>query len=318
MLAEDPVAASRLAPSIPRDLEAICLKCLEKVAEPALRLPPRPWRTIFAASWRIDRSAPGDIGPLRRAWKFAAPPSPGDRPVRSARRAAVDPHRAHGWSSSSPQREIRQKAVEQAPIVREILRRNCYACHGQDVKDVRKSLDILNHRQLLDSARRIVVPGAPEDSRLIQRIADGSMPPEEEELHLPRVSETDLQILKDWILGGAPPFAPADAAAADLPAPPRSDSAAAAKAIFRKHCYKCHKFDVAKGGIKIMHHRLLVTGAQGRGPRAAGELGTVPVADDRGRRRPHAPRRRIPALAGRGNRDHSQVDPRRAPPFPKN
>ena len=25
------------------------------------------------------------------------------------------------------------------------------------------------------------------------------------------------------------------------------------------HCYECHKFDVAKGGIKILHHRLLVT-----------------------------------------------------------
>ena len=257
LLAEDPVAPTRLAPSIPRDLEAICLKCLEK--SPGRRYDSAQALADDLRCFLEDRPVSArHIGPLRRTWKFAR-----------RHHQAITLCAALAVLLSIPvgfwleqvyaQREIRQKAVEQAPTVREILRRNCYACHGQDVKDVRKNLDILNHRQLLDSARRIVVRGAPEDSRLIQRIADGSMPPEEEELHLPRVSEADLVILKDWILGGAPPFAAADAAAADPPAVPRSESAAAAKAIFRKHCYQCHKFDVAKGGIKIMHHRLLVT-----------------------------------------------------------
>jgi hypothetical protein len=39
---------------------------------------------------------------------------------------------------------------------------------------------------------------------------------------------------------------------------PHSDLAAQTMAIFHKHCYKCHKFDVARGGIKILHYRLLV------------------------------------------------------------
>src|SRR5262249_14502798 len=118
------------------------------------------------------------------------------------------------------QRELRARAKEQAPVVREILRRNCFACHGQDVKDVRRNLDILNHRQLLDSTRRIVVRGPPDDSRLIQRTAAGSMPPEKEDPPLPRLSDADLAILRDWILGGAPEFPAADVRVAEYVPPP--------------------------------------------------------------------------------------------------
>ena len=157
------------------------------------------------------------------------------------------------------QRQIYRKAVEQAPLVREILQRNCYECHGQDPKKIAKNLDILNHDQLVDSRRRIVVPGAPEDSLLMQRIADGSMPPEKEETRLPRVTEKELQILKDWILGGAPPLPAADPEHPTPSAAPYSELAAEAKAVFKNHCYECHNYKDAKGGIKILHHRLLVT-----------------------------------------------------------
>ena len=137
------------------------------------------------------------------------------------------------------------------------------------------------------------------------------MPPEEEELHLPRVSEADLLILKDWILGGAPSFASADAAAADPAAPAHSDLAAAAKAIFRQRCYQCHKFDVAKGGIKIMHHRLLVTVRKVvvPGQPENSELFQLLTTEDEDVRMP--PATEYPAPARRRNRDHSQVDPRR-------
>jgi mono/diheme cytochrome c family protein len=143
--------------------------------------------------------------------------------------------------------------------VRAILRRHCYECHGDNTARVEKNLDILNHQNLLDSARRIVVPGAPEDSRLIQRIVDGSMPPEEEEERLPRVSEEDIVILKEWILGGAPPFGPPGAEPAAPEPVAASEVAARVKALFQERCYECHSYDRAKGGIKILHHRLLVT-----------------------------------------------------------
>jgi uncharacterized membrane protein len=145
--------------------------------------------------------------------------------------------------------------------VREILQRNCYECHGQNPKKIEKHLNILDHEQLLASARKIVVPGSPDDSRLIHRIADGSMPPEEEEVRLPRVTEKELMILRDWILGGAPPLPPDDAAHPVPPVVPFSELAAKTKTIFHRHCYECHDHSkgVKNGGIKIMNHRLLVT-----------------------------------------------------------
>ncbi|MCH7814328.1 MAG: hypothetical protein IID40_09945, partial [Planctomycetes bacterium] len=39
----------------------------------------------------------------------------------------------------------------------------------------------------------------------------------------------------------------------------RSELADHVKQIFQQHCYECHRYDVARGGIKILHHRLLVT-----------------------------------------------------------
>ena len=159
------------------------------------------------------------------------------------------------------QREHRRRldAISVAAQAREILHRNCYECHGQDPLNIQRRLNVLDHVQLLDSERRIVVPKLPDDSRLIQRITDGSMPPEPDELRLPRVSELELGILTRWIVGGAPAFPPDDPAKPTPPVVPDSQPARDVKRIFVAHCYECHKYDVAEGGIKILNHRLLLT-----------------------------------------------------------
>ena len=84
------------------------------------------------------------------------------------------------------------------------------------------------------------------------------MPPEEEEIRLPRVSEEEFATLKEWVLGGAPPFGEGEPGPIG-PEPPSSEMAARAKANFHNRCYKSHRHDVAKGGIKILHHRLLIS-----------------------------------------------------------
>jgi mono/diheme cytochrome c family protein len=257
VMAQEPTAPSRLVATVPRDLEAICLKCLEKA-------PVHRYASALALADDLHRFLIGQpviarhIGPLQRGWKWLRRHPQAVALTAALAILALIPL-VFVIAETRRQQQIVQKAKDQAPLVREILQRNCFECHGQNPDDIQKDLNILNHAQLLDGARRIVVPGDPEHSRMIQRIEDGSMPLEEEEERLPRVSEQELAILRDWIRGGAPPLPPADPKDPVASVVPYSEIAAKTKAIFHDNCYECHKFDVAKGGIKILHHRLLVT-----------------------------------------------------------
>jgi mono/diheme cytochrome c family protein len=248
VVSQEPIAPSQWKRSVPRDLEAITLKCLEKA-------PRQRYGTALALAEDLRRFLSGQpvrarhIGPIRRAGKWARRHPQVAALIVLAAVVALTPV-YYVFASYRTQQQMRLRAQEQAPLVRDILERNCFECHGENPRKTEKKLNILNHAQLLDHARRIVVPGAPDDSRLIQRIADGTMPPETEELRLPRVSEQELTILRDWILGGAPPLPPPDPTQADATAVPRSDLAARTKAIFHQHCFECHNSKDAKGGIK--------------------------------------------------------------------
>jgi len=314
VVAQEPVAPSRLKPGVPRDLEAICLKCLEKS-------PARRYASAQALADDLRRFLNGKpvtarhLGPLGRAWKWVRRHPQAVALCAAVALLAMIPVGLLVAHYRAEQR-MQARAVEVAPAVREILQRNCFQCHGKNPKLVRKKLHILNHQDLLDSARRIVVPGSPDDSRLIQRIADGSMPPEEDETRLPRVSENELVILTDWIRGGAPPFPTMDVGPSGLVSVPRSESAARAKEIFHYRCYECHRFDVAKGGIKILHHRLLVSVRKVVVPGRPedSELFQLLTSEDDEARMPPPPEERLSA--------QEIADIRRwilegAPPFPK-
>ena len=87
-----------------------------------------------------------------------------------------------------------------AKRVGEIFRAKCHRCHGQDGA-VEGGLNyILDFKKLV--GRRKVVPGRPEDSRLLQRLtsADNPMPPASEAVR-PIADEIDL--IKKWIADGA-------------------------------------------------------------------------------------------------------------------
>ena len=257
VLQNELVPPTRLRANLPRDVEAICLKCLEQniddryVTAEALADDLRRFtehRPIVARRSSLRRRFAKclrrrpQIGLLLLVLILAATAWP--------MISIVGQRREHN--------ERRAQAIRVAPQVREILERNCYSCHGADSRDIRKELNVLDHGLLLDSDRRIVVPGAPQDSRLMQRIIDGSMPPEELETNLPRLTDRELQIMETWIVGGAPAFTNENAQEPSRSVVPYSRLAAEAKEVFQDHCYECHRYDVAKGGIKILHHRLLV------------------------------------------------------------
>jgi mono/diheme cytochrome c family protein len=268
VVTREPVHPSRFVPATPRDLEAICLKCLEKA-------PGHRYATALTLADDLRRFLDGQpvtarhLGPMGRFAKaIRRHPQAAALAVLLFILALVPVYlfadnyftqRQIQRNNEEAERQRKLRAVELAPLVREILHRNCYECHGHDPKKVEKNLNILNYDHLLEKKRHVVVPGAPDDSLLIQRIDDGSMPPAELELRLPRVSEEERATLRDWILGGAPPLPRDDSGQAGLTTAPRSELAAQAKKIFHEHCYKCHEHRKAEGGIRIMHHRLLVT-----------------------------------------------------------
>ena len=253
---EEPRPPRRIQPAIPRDLEAVCLKCLEK--NPAHRYP-----TAEALADDLHRFVAG-LPVTARPLTFTG------RVLKWSRRhpgwavlillAAFAPATIAGWEYAKGEYEHRRKvrrAIEVAPQAREILQRHCIDCHGDKPAKNARGFKVLDRVSLFDPDRKNVVPGQPEESRLMHRIEDGTMPPETKEIDYPRVSQLEQSILKEWIAGGAPPFPPEDPQRPTPPVVPRSELAEQAREIFLQHCWECHQVKVAEGGIKILNHELL-------------------------------------------------------------
>lgn len=178
---------------IPAALERICLKALAPdpqkryasaaaLSEDLRRFLRRRWRVLWAATAMAGlllvgltacllTGGPGQFGKKAVAPSTAIPVSPGA----SASRA------------------------------KEILQTYCYRCHGQDGNNEGGFNYLLDSRQLV--ARKKIVPGQPEQSRLYQRLtdADNGMPPAEE---MPRPGAAEIAELRQWIADGAPEFNP--------------------------------------------------------------------------------------------------------------
>ncbi len=81
----------------------------------------------------------------------------------------------------------------------DILKTNCYRCHGQDGA-VEGGFNYVLDRDKLIAARK-VVPGKPDESPLLRKVVSGKMPPPDEK---PRPSAADVALLKQWVESGAP------------------------------------------------------------------------------------------------------------------
>ncbi|MGH7171709.1 MAG: c-type cytochrome domain-containing protein [Gemmataceae bacterium] len=89
--------------------------------------------------------------------------------------------------------------TELARHAQEILRTNCYRCHGEKGAAEGGFNFILDRDRLV--ARKKLVPGDPARSKLFRRIIKGEMPPAEE---TPRPRADEIALLKRWIEAGAP------------------------------------------------------------------------------------------------------------------
>jgi serine/threonine protein kinase/mono/diheme cytochrome c family protein len=254
VVSSPPVAPTLERPQVPRDLETICLKCLEKAPE-------QRYPSAAALADDLIRFRKGlpitarQLSPVGRLLKW------GRRHPEKAALAVLlllIGLSLIGFAAVRYQehQEARRAAARLAPRAGEILHRYCHHCHGLDPKATEGDLVVLDYAMLLDPARKLVVPGDAEESLLWHRVNDDSMPPEEDE-EFPRLSSEEKEDLKKWIAGGAPPF-PSPADVEHLPEPPPSPSALAVKQVFQKKCRECHRAGNPMNGIKILNYDLLV------------------------------------------------------------
>lgn len=98
------------------------------------------------------------------------------------------------------------RAAEPAPridfekSVAPLIAKNCVGCHNPT--DPKGDLDLTQRAGLIKGGKTspAIVPGQPGDSLLIERIAEGSMPPAK---HGQRLAKTDVDALSGWVSAGA-------------------------------------------------------------------------------------------------------------------
>ena len=83
--------------------------------------------------------------------------------------------------------------------VQAVFKTHCYRCHGQN-GSIEGGLNYIADLSKL-VARKKVLPGNADGSRLFKRLVEGTMPPPEEN---PRPSPADIALVKKWIDAGVP------------------------------------------------------------------------------------------------------------------
>src|SRR5258705_118258 len=81
-----------------------------------------------------------------------------------------------------------------------IVLRNCVGCHNPS--EAKGGLDLTSKQTTLKGGKtgEVIVAGKPDESLLIERVTDGSMPPKGKGA---RLSKEDVALLAAWVKTGA-------------------------------------------------------------------------------------------------------------------
>jgi mono/diheme cytochrome c family protein len=153
----------------------------------------------------------------------AMPPSTKDR----LNEAEVDTIRrwiAAGARAESPAGKTAAATVTQHDVVPILLRR-CTVCHG--LRRQEGGLDLRTRAAMLRGGKSgpAIVPGRPQESRLLEKVRVGAMPPPKRlvEVSVQPIEPAEIQVLAAWIAAGAPLVASEPDAATRQPDPLVSD-----------------------------------------------------------------------------------------------
>ena len=103
--------------------------------------------------------------------------------------------------AAEPVAGVSAEAITYESHVRPILKTHCFHCHGE-AGELAGGLDLRLRRLIAQGgdSGAAVVAGAPQESLLWQRLADGDMPPEEVAT---RPTPAEIEIVAQWIANGA-------------------------------------------------------------------------------------------------------------------
>jgi hypothetical protein len=142
-------------------------------------------------------------------------------------------------------------AVDFETDVQPILKQHCLACHGTDVRKAELDLTTVAGIQRGSESGPILSEDLPQ-SRLLEVVLDGEMPPEDED----QLSLAEVETLRRWIIEGA-----------TLPMPSEPDAQRVtdqhhALPIMLRACATCHGRQVQEGGLDIRTRASLLKGGK--------------------------------------------------------
>ena len=137
-----------------------------------------------------------------------------------------------------------------------IFSRHCFTCHGKSSPQA--GLELRTAKQALRGGHngRVVVPGAPDESPLWQKVSSREMPPKAFERKL---TDLELATIRQWIEQGA-----RFEGAADLPAVARQQLDRfehQVQPIFAQHCHACHGEEDPAGDLDLTQLATLLRGS---------------------------------------------------------